>query len=140
MEPEVWGPHAWQFLHSITLSYPDNPTLEDKNNHAQFFNSIQNILPCQKCKDHYTQNLHILPIEQHLDNKESLFRWSIDLHNRVNVINNKREYSYDEVTELYEKMYDKSEKSIGSKLIGNKWLFIFLIILLIILGIYHHNK
>ena len=41
---------------------------------------------------------------------------------------------------LYEKMYDKSEKSIGSKLIGNKWLFIFLIILLIILGIYHHNK
>ena len=140
MEPEIWGPHAWQFLHSITLSYPDNPTLEDKNNHAQFFNSIQNILPCQKCKDHYTQNLHILPIEQHLDNKESLFRWSVDLHNRVNVINNKREYSYDEVTELYEKMYDKSEKSIGSKLIGNKWLFIFLIILLIILGIYHHNK
>ena len=36
MEPEIWGPHAWQFLHSITLSYPDNPTLEDKNNHAQF--------------------------------------------------------------------------------------------------------
>ena len=140
MDPEIWGPHAWQFLHSITLSYPDNPTLEDKNNHAQFFNSIQNILPCQNCKDHYTQNLHILPIEQHLDNKESLFRWSVDLHNRVNVINNKREYSYDEVTELYEKMYDKSEKSIGSKLIGNKWLFIFLIILLIILGIYHHYK
>ena len=140
MEPEIWGPHAWQFLHSITLSYPDNPTLEDKNNHAQFFNSIQNILPCQKCRDHYTQNLQAFPVEQHLDNKESLFRWSIDLHNRVNVINNKREYSYDEVTELYEKMYDKSEKSIGNKLIGNKWLFIFLIILLIILGIYHHNK
>ena len=34
MEPEIWGPHAWQFLHSITLSYPDNPTFEDKNNHA----------------------------------------------------------------------------------------------------------
>ena len=137
MEPEVWGPHAWQFLHSITLSYPDNPTLEDKNNHAQFFNSIQNILPCQSCRDHYTQNLQALPIEQHLDNKESLFRWSVDLHNRVNVMNNKREYSYDEVTELYEKMYDKSN---GIRLIGNKWLFIFLIILLIILGIYHHYK
>ena len=137
MEPEVWGPHAWQFLHSITLSYPDNPTLEDKNNHAQFFNSIQNILPGQSCRDHYTQNLQALPIEQHLDNKESLFRWSVDLHNRVNVMNNKREYSYDEVTELYEKMYDKTS---GIRLIGNKWLFIFLIILLIILGIYHHYK
>ena len=137
MEPEIWGPHAWQFLHSITLSYPDNPTLEDKNNHAQFFNSIQNILPCQNCKDHYTQNLQAFPVEQHLDNKESLFRWLVDVHNRVNVTNNKREYSYDEVTELYEKIYSKSE---GNKLIGNKWLFIFLIVLVIILGIYHHNK
>ena len=140
MEPEIWGPHAWQFLHSITLSYPDNPTLEDKNNHAYFFNSIQNILPCQKCRDHYTQNLQAFPVEQHLDNKESLFRWLVDVHNRVNVTNNKREYSYDEVTELYEKIYSKSEMSTGSKLIGNKWLFILLIILLIILGIYHHNK
>ena len=72
MEPEIWGPHAWQFLHSITLSYPDNPTIEDKNNYAQFFNSIQNILPCQNCKDHYTQNLQEFPVEQHLDNKDSL--------------------------------------------------------------------
>ena len=145
MDPEVWGPHAWQFLHSITLAYPDNPTLEDKNNHAQFFNSIQNILPCQSCRDHYTQNLQELPVEQHLENKESLFRWSIDLHNRVNVMNNKREYSYDEVTELYEKIYDKSgdksgDNTYGSKLIGNKWLFIFLIVLVIILGIYHYYK
>tara|TARA_B100001123_G_scaffold165826_1_gene191011 strand:+ start:2442 stop:2888 length:447 start_codon:yes stop_codon:yes gene_type:complete len=148
MESEVWGPHAWKFLHSITLSYPDNPTLEDKNNHAQFFNNIKNILPCQKCRDHYTQNLQELPVEQHLENKESLFRWLVDIHNRVNVKNNKREYSYNEVTELYEKMYSKSGDNTygksgdtsGSKLIGNKWLFILLIILLIILGIYHYRK
>lgn len=137
MDPKVWGPHGWQFLHSITLAYPDNPTLEDKNNHAQFFNGIQNILPCQSCRDHYALSLQELPVEQHLENKESLFRWLVDIHNRVNVKNNKREYSYDEVTKLYEKMYDKS---VGSKLIGNKWLFIFLIVLLIILGIYHYSK
>tara|TARA_Y100001973_G_scaffold88978_1_gene134840 strand:- start:169 stop:642 length:474 start_codon:yes stop_codon:yes gene_type:complete len=157
MDPKVWGPHGWQFLHSITLAYPDNPTLEDKNNHAQFFNGIQNILPCQRCRDHYSLSLQELPVEQHLENKESLFRWLVDIHNRVNVKNNKREYSYDEVTKLYEKMYDKSndntygksndksgdksnDKSVGSKLIGNKWLFIFLIVLLIILGIYHYSK
>ena len=23
MKPEIWGPHAWMFLHSITLEYPD---------------------------------------------------------------------------------------------------------------------
>ena len=162
MDPKVWGPHGWQFLHSITLAYPDNPTLEDKNNHAQFFNGIQNILPCQRCRDHYSLSLQELPVEQHLENKESLFRWLVDIHNQVNVKNNKREYSYDEVTKLYEKMYDKSgdksndksgyksndntygdksnDNTYGNKLIGNKWLFIFLIALLIILSIYHYSK
>ena len=66
MDPEIWGPHAWQFLHSITLSYPDNPTLEDKNNHAQFFNSLKDILPCQKCQDHFTQNLQENPVENYV--------------------------------------------------------------------------
>ena len=135
MDPEVWGPHAWQFLHSITLAYPDNPTLEDKNNHAQFFNNIQYILPCQKCKGHYSQNIQNSPVEQHLDNKESLFKRLVDIHNIVNVMNNKREYSYDEVIKLYEKIYNKS-----NKFIQHKSLIILLIFVLFIIGIYYYTK
>ena len=37
MDPEVWGPHGWYFLHSITLAYPDNPTDDDKTYHKNFF-------------------------------------------------------------------------------------------------------
>ena len=108
MDPNIWGPPAWSFLHSITLAYPDNPTEIDKQIHIEFFNSLKNILPCDKCKNHYSNTLETYPIENHLENKESLFRWLVDVHNRVNINNNKREYSYDEVTELYEKMYSKS--------------------------------
>jgi len=136
MESTIWGPHAWIFLHSITLAYPDNPTLEDKNNHKDFFNNLKNVLPCQKCKDHFTQSLQELPIENHLDNKESLFRWLVDIHNRVNIINNKREYSYDEVTELYENIYSNK----NNKLINNNYLYIILIILIILLCIYYIRK
>ena len=28
--PDVWGPHAWKFLHFVSLGYPDYPTNEDK--------------------------------------------------------------------------------------------------------------
>ena len=135
MDPEIWGPHAWQFLHSITLSYPDNPTLEDKNNHAQFFNSLKDILPCQKCQDHFTQNLQENPVENYLDNKELLFNWLIDIHNKVNVSNGKKEYSYDEVIKLYENMYKSNDK----KSINN-WLYIAFIILIILLCIYYFQK
>ena len=30
MNPEIWGPPAWMFLHSISLAYPKNPTDVDK--------------------------------------------------------------------------------------------------------------
>ena len=136
MDPEIWGPHGWQFLHSITLSYPDNPSEKDKENHIQFFDKLKDVLPCEKCKLHFAKNLQTYPIENHLENKESLFKWLVDIHNRVNVDNGKREYTYEEVTELYEKMYNKSDKS---EFISNK-LIIILILLLICLTIYYINK
>ena len=30
MEPNIWGPGAWTFLHSITLNYPNNPNIQTK--------------------------------------------------------------------------------------------------------------
>jgi len=137
MDPNVWGPHGWQFLHSITLAYPDNPTDNDKQNHLQFFDSLKYILPCDKCKNHYAQTLMTYPIENHLENKESLFRWLVDVHNRVNIDNNKREYSYDEVTEIYEKMYSKSDKGL---FISNQWLYVIFVFLLLCLTFYYIRK
>ena len=39
--PEVWGPGAWLFLHTISLNYPTNPTYEDKENYKTFFTSLK---------------------------------------------------------------------------------------------------
>ena len=136
MDPNIWGPHAWIFLHSITLAYPDNPTQEDINSHALFFNSLKGILPCQKCRDHYTKNLQELPVENNLYNKESLVKWLIEIHNRVNIVNDKKEYSYDEAINFYEKIYSKKDK----KFINNKFLIIFFIILIVCLCIYYLKK
>jgi len=136
MDPNIWGPGAWQFLHSITLSYPDQPTEQDKQNHIDFFNSLKNVLPCEKCKNHFQENLQTHPLENSLEDKESLFKWLVDVHNKVNVDNGKKELSYDEVTELYEKMYTKDK----DVFIKNKWLIIIMILLLFSLIIYHYHK
>ena len=37
MNPKIWGPGGWLFLHSITLNYPENPTENDKMYHKNFF-------------------------------------------------------------------------------------------------------
>ena len=110
MDPDVWGPYGWYFLHSITLAYPDNPTDDDKTYHKNFLESLKNILPLENVVIITEQTLLTYPIENHLENKESLFKWLVDVHNRVNIDNDKREYSYDEVTKLYENMYSKKRK------------------------------
>ena len=137
MDPEIWGPHGWYFLHSITLAYPDNPTNDDKMYHKNFFESLKNILPCEKCRNHYDQTLTTYPIEKHLENKESLFKWLVDVHNRVNIDNGKREYSYDEVTKLYENMYSKNK---NGYFISNNTLIIIFINLVVYLIFYYKNK
>ena len=37
MDPKIWGPPGWFFIHSVTLVYPDNPTETEKNNFKRFF-------------------------------------------------------------------------------------------------------
>ena len=137
MDPNIWGPHGWYFLHSITLAYPDNPTENDKTIYKNFFESLKDILPCDKCRVHFNQTLMTYPIENHLQNKESLFKWLVDVHNRVNIDNDKREYTYDEITELYENMYSKNKNGFY---ISNKSLIASFIILIICLAIYYLYK
>ena len=40
MDPNVWGPPAWLFLHSVTLNYPKNPTPQDQEDYRIFFDSL----------------------------------------------------------------------------------------------------
>ena len=39
MDPKIWGPPGWLFLHTITFNYPTNPTEEDKKYYKNFFYS-----------------------------------------------------------------------------------------------------
>ena len=79
MEPKIWGPSAWIFLHSVTLNYPDNPSSQHKENYKKFFESLGDVLPCPTCKKHYKENIIKNPIR--LDSKDNLTKWLIDNQN-----------------------------------------------------------
>ena len=131
MNPEVWGPPAWTFLHSVTLAYPDNPTDTDKTNYKNFFTSLQPILPCAKCSQNYYKHLQEDPISNHLENKKSLVNWLINVHNKVNSSNDKRVLTYNEVMNHYKLLYngDLSSKPIEKS--SNTPLIIIFFLLII---------
>ena len=107
MDPNIWGSHAWLFLHTITLNYPDNPTKFDMDNYKNFFENLGEVIPCEVCKAHYKKNIKMYPIQ--LESKESLAKWLHHIHNLVNVKNDKPEYSYDQFIEKYSDLYSTNK-------------------------------
>ena len=99
--PNIWGPHGWNFLHYVSLGYPQEPTENDKRYYKDFYTSLQNVLPCATCQGNYKKNLSELPIDNALQSRDSLVKWVIDVHNKVNKETNKRELGYDEAIQLY---------------------------------------
>jgi hypothetical protein len=142
MDPDIWGPHAWMFLHSVTLAYPEKPTDIDKTNFEKFFNSLQPVLPCKKCSDNYKIHIDENPILNHLDNKEKLVKWLIDIHNRVNRINGKKDYTYEEAINHYKSLYSLSKNDLLSdniiidKIDNNYLLYIFIVLIILLVGYY----
>jgi len=98
----VWGPNAWNYFHAVTFTYPNHPTKEDMEAARAFFHSQKRLLPCARCREHYTKMLDdTYPIEPHLSSRDTLSRWAVNVHNSVNKRLGKIEIPYDVVRELY---------------------------------------
>ena len=140
MDPEIWGPNAWLFLHTITFNYPKNPTVIDRNNYYDFFNSLQNVLPCPKCQEHFKLNLQKFPIQ--LQSRRHLVQWLINIHNAVNFQNGKEAWTYDEVYDKYSALYSgsgASKMSLSIPSMEKYIIFITLIVVIVIVYLYYNN-
>jgi hypothetical protein len=107
MNQNIWGPHLWFSLHTISFNYPLNPTQEERNNFKNFFLNLQEVIPCSICKKNYIRHLKEHPIDNFLNNKKSLVYWVIDMHNMVNGEIGKKILPYDLVIKKYEEVYKK---------------------------------
>ena len=95
MDPRIWGPPAWKFLHCITLGYPSCPSNTDKQNISQFFANLHTVLPCAVCKKHFKDHFSKYPLSDDiLNDKKKLFIWLVNVRNSVNRQNKKPEVSY----------------------------------------------
>ena len=129
MDPTVWGPSAWIFLHSITMNYD----IIDREKYIIFFNSLKDILPCNACREHCKENFNIDPVENNLDSRDQLVNWLVRFHNRVNKSNNKKQYTNSEVMQIYKKLYSKNTS------ISNNIIIFLLIVIIIFVYKYKNN-
>jgi hypothetical protein len=105
MNPNIWGPAFWFVLHTISINYPQQPGFLERRNHYDFFRLLQFVLPCETCRNHYSQYFKDHPIENFLGTKEGLTSWVTNLHNSVNQRNNKLEFTQEDSNNLYKSIY-----------------------------------
>jgi hypothetical protein len=107
MNQNVWGPHLWFSLHTISFTYPLKPKDSDRANYKSFFTELQHVIPCSVCKKNYIRHLKEFPVNEHLNSRKDIVYWVIDLHNMVNSETGKRVLTYDEALKRYEDVYKK---------------------------------
>jgi hypothetical protein len=107
MNQNIWGPHLWFSLHTISFNYPLNPTKEEKQNYKDFFLSLKHVIPCSICKKNYIRHLNEMPLDNALNSRKDLVYWMIDLHNTVNGETGKKIISPEIVIKKYEDVYKK---------------------------------
>lgn len=132
MNPTIWGPPTWIFLHTSTFSYPDTPNNEEKKQMSNLIFSLPSVLSCISCREQSKKHLAILPLtEEILSDKSKLIRWMIDFHNLVNVSTGKRKYSYKEVINIYQKMFLNESSNFN-----HIYILVFIIMIIVSMMLY----
>jgi hypothetical protein len=104
----AWGEYVWIAEHVITANYPFDPTNEHKKAAIAHFRSLILLLPCEVCQKNFKRKLIIKPVEDHVQSREVLFKWLVDLHNEVNVSLGKKEWEYLRAQQYYSKLLKKT--------------------------------
>jgi hypothetical protein len=106
VRPSYWGACAWSTIHYIALAYPTKPAHQDQVDYRTFFESLQRVLPCKKCRDNMSKHLRDAPITVPLSKgKYYLFDWTVHLHNTVNEECGKPAYDPQVARAMYENGY-----------------------------------
>ena len=94
-----WGRPTWFVIHISSLYSEKTPSL--LYDYKQFLESLQYILPCQKCQEHLRENLKFITFDDCGKTDLDLFRCSWKLHNIVNRSLNKYTPSFEEALNYY---------------------------------------
>lgn len=84
LDPTVWGPHYWFFLHTLSMSYPHHPNAVTKKKYYELIQNLPLFIPVESIGSDFEKLLNEYPVTAYLDSRESLIRWMHFIHNKIN--------------------------------------------------------
>ena len=84
LDPTVWGPHFWFFLHTLSLTYPHRPNTITKKKYYELIQNLPLFIPVESIGNDFSKLLDEYPVSAYLDSRESLIKWMHFIHNKIN--------------------------------------------------------
>jgi hypothetical protein len=109
LDPKIWGPHYWYFLHTIALSYPNYPNAVTKKKYYELIQNFPLFIPVEQISKEFSHLLDKYPIQPYLDKRESFVKWTWFIHNKIN---EKLEKPILSLEDFYIQYYEEYKSSI----------------------------
>lgn len=143
--PSAWGPYVWGTIHMVCLGAPDVLTAEDASNYKAFISSLAPVIPCDICRDHISQNLgkpEVDPTKVFVEGatREAVFEWSVNFHNVVNTMLNKKTMDLAEAKAFWDAGGWKELSNRRGGITGFKIFMLLLLVAIIIAVIYNYSS
>jgi hypothetical protein len=134
LNPNVWGPHYWFFLHTIAITYPHHPNDAIKKKYYEFIQNLHLFLPSTDISADFSKLLDLYPVAPYLDSRESFIRWMHFIHNKINVSLEKPEMSLPEALAKYRSNYTPKPIYLAEQInMRRHYLYAFFIVLVVFL-------
>lgn len=139
-EPDIWGPHYWFFLHTVSESYPIHPTSVTKKKYYDLIVNFPLFIPNQEIGNNFSQMLDKYPVSPYLDSRDSFVRWVHFIHNRINTKLGKEQMSMQSALEHYRNLYKPKKILLKETIMTRKHIIHFAFILFLLFIIYQLYK
>ena len=117
-ETAEWGPIAWAILHGLAEQSGRNNNVllqvDEIRNYITLIESVEKMIPCDICREHYREYLLSKPVkgwakEPYNTLKERVKKWLWDLHNIINLGNDKPVFAFDDLVLVYDNINIKQK-------------------------------
>lgn len=89
VEPEKWGKTFWDTIETVLYCYDTTDPINCEAVHMFLF-SLQYLLPCPTCRNHYSIYFNQKDIVPLLLDKKKILEWIYHLQNQINQRNEKQ--------------------------------------------------
>jgi hypothetical protein len=141
LDSNVWGPHYWFFLHTISMCYPNRPNSNTKKKYYDFIHNFYLFIPIESMSSYFSKLLDEYPVTPYLDSKDSFIRWMHFIHNKINEKIEKPIISLEKFyADYYEAYKPKDLKMREYNKLKGKLIYFFILFIIVFTIYYFYNK